>query len=171
MSEIRNIVLVGFMGAGKSVIGKSLANNLSRPFFDTDQMVEDTAGAKIEAIFETLGEDAFREIETRTIKDLTDIRGAVIATGGGALKNPENVKALKQDSLVVYLYARPEILFERIKLESGRPIADRMTTLEDMEIILADREPLYRKIADIVVDTSDKSINAVEHEIFESVGY
>ena len=171
MTGVRNIVLIGFMGAGKSVVGKSLANAMSRPFFDTDTMVEETVGATIEDMFATVGEEAFREIETRTIQDLADLKGAVIATGGGALKNPENVEALKRESFVIYLYAKPEILFERIKGDSGRPIADNMKTFDDMRSVLAEREPLYRKVADFTIDTSDKPINVVEHDIFKTIGY
>lgn len=171
MKGIRNIVLVGFMGAGKSVVGKSLATAMNRPFFDTDTMVEETVGVTIEDMFATVGEEAFREIETSTIQDLADIRGVVIATGGGALKNPDNVKTLKRESLVIYLYAKPEILFERIKGETGRPVAGKMKTFDDMRIVLAEREPLYRKVADFTVDTSDKAINVVEQEIFKTIGY
>jgi shikimate kinase len=171
MTGVRNIILIGFMGAGKSVVGRSLANAMSRPFFDTDTMVEETVGVSIEDMFATVGEEAFREVETRTIQDLADLKGVVIATGGGALKNPENVKILKHESFVIYLYAKPEILFERIKGETGRPIADKMATFDDMRIVLAEREPLYRKIADFTVDTSDKAINVVENEIFKTIGY
>lgn len=174
MSDLRNIVLVGFMGAGKTVIGKSLAAVLHRPFFDTDVLVEEEVGTTIDTIFEMLGEDAFREIETGIILGLTDIKGAVISTGGGAIKNPENVKALKEGNFVVYLHASATSLFNRISGLSGavgRPLANPMQDPQDLAIMLAEREPLYRAAADLIINTDDKPIQAVEHEIFQAIGY
>jgi shikimate kinase len=171
MSAIRNIVLIGFMGAGKTQVGKSLAEALHRPFVDTDKLVEDTVGATIETIFETLGEEKFRDLETDTIKSLSNIKGEVIATGGGAIAKEENARLLKHDGFVVYLYARPDILFHRIAGATGRPLADKMKGQDDMEVLLAQRDPLYRQAADLIVDTSDKTIDMVEHEIFQAIGY
>lgn len=174
MSELRNIVLVGFMGAGKTVIGKSLASVLHRPFFDTDVLVEEEVGTTIDTIFEMLGEEAFRDIETGVILGLIDIKGAVISTGGGAIKSPENVKALKEGNFVIYLHASVDALFHRISGVSGaagRPLARPMQDPRDLAIMLAEREPLYRGAADLVIDTDDKPIQAVEHEIFQAIGY
>jgi shikimate kinase len=160
------------MGAGKSTVGKALANVLNRPFCDTDHMVEEAAGATVDTIFEMLGEEAFRNLETETIRELSDIKGAVIATGGGAIKNPANLTALKEGSFVVYLYAEPETLFDRItKATVGRPLAASMQSVEDLEVLLADRESQYRQAADLVVDTTSKNQAAVEHEIFKAIGY
>ncbi|MFA5867806.1 MAG: shikimate kinase [Actinomycetota bacterium] len=171
MSNLRNIVLIGFMGAGKTQVGRRLAEVLHRPFVDTDKMVEDTAGATIETIFSTLGEDKFRELETETIKSLAHIRGEVIATGGGAISKEENAKMLKDGGFVVYLYARPNVLFERIGSGSGRPLAETKNGYADMEVLLMQRDPLYREAADMIIDTSDKTIGEVEHEIFQAIGY
>lgn len=171
MSDLRNIVLVGFMGAGKTVVGKSLAAVLHRPFFDTDVLVEEEVGATIDTIFETIGEEAFREIETATILSLAEIKGAIISTGGGAIKNPENVKALKSGNFVVYLCASADTLFDRIGGGEGRPLAKSMQDSNDLALMLADREPLYKSIADLIIDTNDKPLQAVEHEIFQAIGY
>ncbi len=171
MAGMRNIVLIGFMGAGKTEVGQRLSEVLRRPFVDTDKIVEEAAGATIETIFETLGEDKFRELETDAIKSLSHIRGEVIATGGGAIAREENAKMLKQDGFVVYLYARPEVLFQRIANGTGRPLADRMNGQADMEVLLMQRDPLYRQTADLIVDTSDQTADAVEHEIFRAIGY
>lgn len=171
MSDLRNIVLIGFMGAGKTVVGKTLATVTHRPFFDTDVLVEEEVGATIDTIFEMLGEDAFRDIETGIIQRLTEIKGAVISTGGGALKNPDNVKALKDGNFVVYLHASPATLFNRIGGGSGRPLAKQMQDPTDLAILLADREPMYRTAADLVIDTDEKPLQAVEHEIFQAIGY
>lgn len=171
MSDLRNIVLVGFMGAGKTVVGMSLATALRRPFFDTDVLVEEEVGATIDTIFEMLGEDAFRDIETATIANLAEIKGAVISTGGGAIKNSENVRLLKEGNFVVYLHATAETLFNRIYGAGGRPLAKSMQDPSDLAIMLADREPLYRAAADLVVVTDNKPLQAVEHEIFQAIGY
>jgi shikimate kinase len=171
MTALRNIVLVGFMGAGKTLVGRSLAEALHRPFVDTDKMVEDTVGATIETIFETLGEEKFRELETETIKSLSQIRGEIIATGGGAIAQEENAKMLKKDGFVIYLYASPDVLFDRITRGTGRPLADKMASQADMEVLLAQRDPFYREAADLVIDTSDKTPDAVKHEIFQALGY
>ena len=171
MSDLRNIVLIGFMGAGKTVVGKSLAAVLRRPLFDTDVLVEEEVGATIDTIFEMLGEEAFRDVETAVILRLTEIKGAVISTGGGAIRKPENVKALREGNFVVYLHASAAVLFDRINNGTGRPLAKSMQEPTDLAIMLADREPLYRAAADLVVDTSDKPLQAVEHEIFQAIGY
>lgn len=171
MSGIRNIVIIGFMGAGKTVVGKSLAGTLKRPFIDTDQLVEESVGATVFDIFETLGEERFRSMETETVKSIGDIRGAVISTGGGAISNPENAAILKSGGFVVYLYASPATLYNRISQETGRPLAAKMKDQKDMEILLEQRDPLYRETADLVIDTSDKTIDMIEHEIFKAIGY
>lgn len=171
MRGIRNIVIIGFMGAGKTVVAKSLANALKRPFIDIDQLVEESAGATVETIFDTLGEARFRELETETIKSIGNIRGAVIATGGGAIVNPENAAILKNGGFVVYLYARPETLFNRISNIPGRPLAAKMKDQADLEILLSERDPLYRSTAELIIDTSDKTIDMIEHEIFQAIGY
>jgi shikimate kinase len=171
VAGLRNIVLIGFMGAGKTKVGQRLSEALHRPFVDTDKMVEDTVGATIQTIFETLGEERFRELETETIKNMSRIRGEVIATGGGAIAKEENARLLKKDGFVVYLYARPEVLFSRISGETGRPLADKMNGQADMEVVLAQRDPLYREAADLIIDTSDKTLEAVGHEIFQAIGY
>jgi shikimate kinase len=171
VAGMRNIVLIGFMGAGKTIVGRRLAEVLHRPFVDIDKLVEETVGATIATIFETLGEEKFRELETDTIKSLSNIRGEVIATGGGAIAKEENAKRLKEDGFLVYLYASPEVLFRRIGNETGRPLADKMEGQADMEVLLAQRDPLYREAADLIIDTSDKTIDMVEHEIFQAIGY
>ncbi len=171
MTDLRNIVLVGFMGAGKTVVGKELASVLHRPFFDTDVIVEETAGAAVEAIFDALGEAAFRDLESQAIAGIASIRGAVIATGGGALQKQENVANLKQNSFVVYLAASAAELLERISGGTGRPLAEGLQNVEDLGSLLAGREPIYRQMADLVVDTTGKPLEDVRHEIFQAIGY
>ena len=171
MTDLRNIVLIGFMGAGKTAVGKELASVLHRPLFDTDVIVEETAGATIETIFEALGEEAFRDLESQAITGIAAIRGAIIATGGGALQKPENVANLKKNNFVVYLTATAEALYRRISGAGGRPLASGMQTVDDLRSLLADREPIYRQMADLVIDTTDKPLPEVRHEIFQAIGY
>lgn len=171
MKEIRNIILIGFMGAGKTIVGKSLASVLAKPFIDTDKMVEESVGVTIQTIFETLGEERFRELESEVVENMAGIKGAVIATGGGIVKDSANIAFLKKNGFVVYLFAGADVLYQRILEESGRPLADRMKDQTDLEMMLAERDPLYRKAADLLVDTTDKTVKTIENEIFEAIGY
>ncbi len=171
MNDVRNIVLVGFMGAGKTSAGKALADVLHRPFFDTDVMVEEGAGATVETIFETLGEDVFRTLESEAIATVAAIKGSVIATGGGALKNPASALALKKNNFVVYLKVSPQVLLDRIANKPGRPLAAAWSGVEDLSLMLAEREASYEAIADLVIDTSYKTPDEVRHEVFHAIGY
>jgi shikimate kinase len=171
VNDVRNIVLVGFMGAGKTSAGKALADVLHRPFFDTDVMVEEGAGATVETIFETLGEDVFRTLESEAIATVAAIKGSVIATGGGALKNQASAAALKKNNFVVYLKASPQVLLDRITNQPGRPLATAWAGVEDLSLMLAEREASYEAIADLIVDTSNKTPDEVRHEVFHAIGY
>jgi shikimate kinase len=168
---LRNIVLIGFMGAGKTAVGQALAAALHRPFLDTDVIVEETTGATIDTIFETLGEEAFRELENQAIESVKDIRGAIVSTGGGAIKNPANATILKRNNFVIYLAATPEELFRRIAGSIGRPLAGPLKDVDDLRLILVDRDPAYRGMADLVIDTTNKPLDLVRHEIFQAIGY
>ena len=157
------------MGAGKSAVGRQLARTLHLTFVDSDDEVETRTGVDIAFIFEKEGEDGFRKRETAAIDDLTRMDGVVLATGGGAVLSAENRSHLGGRGLVVYLYttvdqqvARTEKGRERPLLESG----DRRGVLEDL---LKQRDPLYREIADLVVETDGRKVHAVATEIVESI--
>ncbi len=155
-----NVVLIGFMGAGKSAVGRSLARRLGRPFVDTDQETERRAGKPIPAIFAEEGETAFRALERAAIAEAAARRGLVLATGGGAPVDPGNLEALKEGGLVVYLAARPETLAGRVGNGEGRPVlagaAEPATRIREL---LDRREPAYRQ-ADVVLETDRLSVAA-----------
>ncbi|MEW6330127.1 MAG: shikimate kinase AroK [Pseudomonadota bacterium] len=165
MSRLDNIFLIGPMGAGKSTIGRHLAELLSKNFLDSDQEIEKRTGAGIPLIFEIEGEAGFRHRESSVLDDLTRQSNLVLATGGGAILSPDNRKFMRERGLVVYLHAPLETLLARTRRDRHRPLlqtTDRRRTLED---ILRAREPIYREVADIVIETSHRSPMSVAREI------
>lgn len=147
------------MGAGKSTVGKVLAKKLGRRFLDADHVVEERCGVKIPVIFEMEGEEGFRKREAQTIRDITAEVDIILATGGGAVLLPENRKALSERGTVIYLHANPIELWHRTRDGDGRPLlknGDPKKILEDLYTI---RDPLYREIADHVIETGKPSVN------------
>jgi shikimate kinase len=147
------------MGAGKSTVGKLLAKKLGRRFLDADHVIEDRCGVKIPVIFEMEGEDGFRKREAQVIKDITAEEDVILATGGGAVLLLENRQFLDQRGTVIYLHANPLELWHRTKAGEGRPLlknGDAKTILENLYAI---RDPLYREIADYVIETGKPSVN------------
>ncbi len=157
------------MGAGKSSVGKRLAKRLSRKFFDSDKVLEDRTGVSITTIFELEGEQGFRQRETKILQELVSAENAVIATGGGAVLLPENLVLLKQDSIVIYLKACVNSQIKRTRHDKKRPLLqtqDRHVTLQK----LADtRNPIYDKIADIIIDTDKQSISSSIEQIITQI--
>ena len=146
-----NIYLVGMMGAGKTTIGKYLARRLKRRFLDADHEVEARTGVSIPVIFEIEGEDGFRRRESQVIQDLSRERDLVLATGGGVVLDPENRRCLARSGIVVYLCVAPEVLWERTRHDKGRPLLHVSDPRGRIEQLHAQRDPLYREIADIVI--------------------
>lgn len=145
--QMKNIVLVGMPGCGKSTVGKALAKRLSRPFFDADQEIVKRAGKSIPEIFQTEGEAGFRKIETEVLFDLCRQSGAVIATGGGAVTVPKNHGILRQNSLVVFINRDIAVL-----PTNGRPLSEQ----NDLHEMFRQRLPLYRAVCDYEVDGNSK---------------
>ncbi|ADJ25548.1 Shikimate kinase [Dehalogenimonas lykanthroporepellens BL-DC-9] len=161
-----NIALIGFMGSGKSSVGKRLARRLGRDFLETDRLVEEAAGATIADIFRESGEGAFRELEAGVIKNIgLTARNAVIACGGGIITRPENLENLKRDTTIIYLKTGVEELQERLAHSRRRPLLERPDREKFIRELIADREPLYRAAADITVGTGRRSFTAVVDEI------
>ncbi|RMF90114.1 MAG: shikimate kinase, partial [Methanobacteriota archaeon] len=119
---MRNIVLTGFMGAGKSAVGKRLGSRLGMPVVDTDEIIEQETEMRISDIFAEFGEPHFREIERMVVEGVSELEGHIIITGGGVVLNPENMKLLRKNGVIVYLHATPEVLYERVKSETHRPL-------------------------------------------------
>ncbi len=163
-----NITLIGFMGSGKSTVGRLLAQRLGWRFTDTDQLVEKVVGCSISTYFATEGETAFRDKETIILLGVTAGERQVIATGGGAILREENVAALRSSSLVVYLTTRPDVLARRVARRPGeRPLltAGEEPALTLILRMLATRGPLYQSASHLLVDTSDRAPGAVVEEI------
>lgn len=147
------------MGAGKSTVGKLLAKKLGRRFLDADHVIEDRCGVKIPVIFEMEGEDGFRKREAQAIKDITAEHDVILATGGGAILLPENRQCLSERGTVIYLHANPMELWHRTKGGEGRPLLKNGDAKKILENLYAIRDPLYREIADYVIETGKPSVN------------
>ncbi len=147
------------MGAGKSTVGKLLAKKLGRQFLDADHVIEDRCGVKIPVIFEMEGEDGFRRREAQAIKDITAEQDVILATGGGAVLLPENRQLLAERGTVIYLHANPMELWHRTKGGEGRPLLKNGDAKKILENLYAIRDPLYREIADYVIETGKPSVN------------
>lgn len=159
MSTKHNIYLVGMPGAGKTTIGRQLARRLERTFVDADHEIEARTGVRIPLIFDIEGEQGFRDREAKVIADLAGDSNLIVATGGGAVLRPENRAALKQSGTVVYLQAAPRLLFERTRLDPNRPLLQVANPMQKIEELFAQRDPLYREVADIVVNSLGGSIS------------
>jgi len=153
-----NVILTGFMGTGKTSLGKLLATRLGRPFVDIDKKIEDEAHLSIPKIFEQFGEAHFRELEKAAVKDLSERRGLVIATGGGTIKDEENLQLLKSTGVMICLTTEPEEIFNRTARRGERPVLDGggNERLETIKKLLAERKKFYDR-ADYQVDTTDWS--------------
>ncbi len=155
------------MGAGKSTVGRVLARRLKWRFIDSDHEIERRCGVKIPVIFEIEGEAGFRARETQIIAELTALEGVVLATGGGVVLSEVNRRHLGAQGTVVYLWARPEHLFERVRQDKNRPLlatADPMTRLQEL---YTERDPLYRSVADLVIETGTQSVQALTRDLLE----
>ncbi|MEA3507132.1 MAG: shikimate kinase [Elusimicrobiota bacterium] len=163
-----NIVLTGMMGSGKSTVGKKLASRLNFNYIDTDDMIEEQVGKSINEIFEKAGQEAFRRLEKDSVRLVALLDGYVISAGGGVVTDRENIKELKKKSVIVYLAASPEVLYERLKKKNNRPLLKVNDPLAKLKEILKERRKEYSK-ADITVETSGKKPSRIAGEIIEKV--
>ncbi len=162
-----NIILVGPMGAGKSTIGKNLASRLHYRFCDTDAVIEERTGADIPWIFDVEGEEGFRVRETVVLRDLLCDQNQVIATGGGIVLKPENRESLVSGGVVIYLTASLDQLVQRTAKDRKRPLLQVPNPRERLQQIVAERDPLYRSIADHVVVTDGRGPRTVIQQILD----
>lgn len=172
MAEKRNIFLVGPMGAGKSTIGRQLAEKLHLEFFDSDTEIEKRTGADIAWVFDIEGEEGFRVREETVITDLTEMQGIVLATGGGSVLSKEVRNRLSARGIVVYLETTIDKQVARTQRDKRRPL---LQTEEEPRIVLERlaelRNPMYEDCADIVVRTDEQSAKIVANEIVERLGF
>lgn len=161
-----NIVLIGFMGCGKSSVGRKLAGALSYEFADTDAMIEDTYGKTISQMFEEDGEEYFRNAETELLRKLsTEADRLILATGGGMPMREENAALLKEIGTVIFLETKIETILERLQNDTGRPLADGEDREKRLRPLYEKRLPVYREAADYILDTEEKSFYAIIEEI------
>jgi shikimate kinase len=164
-----NLFLVGMMGAGKTTLGRTLAQRLGREFTDTDRVLVDRTGVPVATIFEIEGEEGFRRRESAVLAELAMREGQVIATGGGAVLSEENRNVMRSHGTVIYLRARLESLWERTRHDTSRPLlktADPRGTLAEL---LAAREPLYRDAAHVIVDTGAQSASSLANRVIAAL--
>jgi len=150
-------------GSGKSTVGRHVARQLGLPFIDTDHIIEEHIGCSIRDYFETQGEAAFRDVEHEIIDEVTQLRGHVIATGGGAVLRETNRQALRDRSTVVYLRSKPEDLVRRLRHATHRPLLQHGAAdpLRRLRTLFDDRDPLYRRTAHFVIETGRPSVHTL----------
>lgn len=161
-----NIVLIGFMGVGKTSIGKKVAQILNMDFIDTDLLIEKSFGMNAPDIFKKYGEVFFREKESQVVNSLANIKNTVVATGGGIVLNPINVEVLSNIGKIVWLNAPLELIYERIKSDINRPLSYNKS-IEDIMNIYFKRHELYKEYCDFCIDVSGKSIETVAFQIVD----
>jgi len=168
-----NIVLIGFRGAGKSTVGKRLAERLRRKFVDIDELIEDRYGA-ISEIVEAHGWDHFRKVEKAIIEEISGRDHLVVAPGGGAVLDGGNVKALRKNGVIIWLNATPEVLGRRLAQDprtlTSRPTLTGIGALEEIRKVIEARIPHYQEAADLELETSALGVDEVEERILSLLG-
>lgn len=167
----RNIILIGFMGTGKSTIGRNLSQTFGYPLIDTDQMIVEQQGCSIPEIFEKAGEPAFRVIETELLRSLSKHSGHIISTGGGIIGSKENRALLKNLGYVVWLQASPAEILDRTSRNSNRPLLNNDDPEGTIRRLLDARIPLYQETAHLCIETDQLNFDEVTTGIIESARY
>lgn len=158
--QICNVALAGFMGVGKSSVGRLVAAELQFEFVDTDEVIESRTGVKISEIFARHGEPVFRKFERDLVAEMTGWQSKVISTGGGLVTNSDNLASLKTHALVVCLWATPETIYQRTKHQTHRPLLQDPDPLAKIRELLAAREAAYKQ-ADVLVNTEQRSMKEI----------
>ena len=162
-----NIILCGFMGCGKSTIGKLVAKKTQREFIDLDSFIEEKQGLSIREIFETYGEDYFRNCETDAISELVNKNDVVLALGGGAVLKNKNVELLKSSGKIIFLDLTANTVFSRLKNDTSRPLLNTDDKLAEITKRLNDRLPIYTTVADKIIDANSKTKEVIATEIID----
>ena len=167
MKHPQNLFLVGPMGAGKSAVGRQLAKMLHLSFVDSDDEIESRTGVDIPFIFEKEGEAGFRKREAKVIDDLSGLEGVVLATGGGAVVDPQSRSRLGARGFVVYLHTTVAQQLARTQKGRQRPMLENGDRQKILEELMELRDPMYREIADLIVETDGRKVKAVAGEILD----
>ena len=167
MKEEKNIVIFGFMGTGKTAVARRLGERLNRPVVEMDELIEEREGMGISRIFAERGEDYFRKRERALVRELARDRGKIIATGGGVVLDPDNIRDLAREGIPVCLTARPEVILNRVSGESHRPLLEGDDRERTVKMMLEVRRPHYDRIPR-QIDTSDLSVEEVVERILET---
>ncbi|MFW5431881.1 MAG: shikimate kinase AroK [Methylophilaceae bacterium] len=169
VSKINNIFFIGLMGAGKTTVGKQLAKQLGKTFYDADHEIEKRTGVKVSVIFDLEGEAGFRKREAAVIKDLTQLDNIVLATGGGAVLTLENQETLKNNGYVIYLRATVNDLWKRMRYDKQRPLLQNVDIRDKLEQLYSERNPIYTQTADAIVDTGHQPSAVLINQIKKSI--
>ena len=165
MQDLPNLFLIGPMGAGKSTIGRLLAGELSRPFYDSDHAIQDRCGADIPWIFDVEGEQGFRQREIQMIDELTQLTDVVVATGGGAVTVEDNRRHLHDRGCVIYLWTPVELQLARTRNDRNRPLLQTSDPEARLQALFQERDPLYREVAHGVVSTASGNLKKVTDQV------
>jgi len=153
------------MGAGKTTIGRQLARDMDKVFYDSDRELEGRTGVDIPLIFDIEGEAGFRRREKAMVAELAALTDVVMATGGGAILDPDNRAALRTNGFVIYLHAPLQRLYERTRRDRNRPLLQTENPRKAIAELMAHRDPLYRSIADLIVETDSRTVRAIVRQI------
>lgn len=164
-----SVFMVGLMGSGKTSVGKVLARLLGKAFFDSDHEIERATGVRIQEIFEVEGEPGFRTREKKIIADLAQRDNILLATGGGAVLAPENRAELKAHGTVIYLRAPVKALLRRTQRDRNRPLLQVADPAAKLRELYDQRDPLYREVAHLIVDTGNQSVRALAEQIIKQL--
>jgi shikimate kinase len=167
--EMPNLFLIGPMGAGKTTIGRQLARNLGRKFYDSDKVIEERTGASISLIFELEQEQGFRKREKAIIDELTQYDNIVLATGGGAVLDPENRQHLASRGHVIYLHAPIDYLLQRTSKDNSRPLLQTQDPKAKLQELIETRDPLYRETAHTIIETDSCPVKRVVAKILTMI--
>jgi len=165
VSKQNNLFLIGLMGAGKTTVGKQLAKQLGKTFYDADHVIEERTGVKVAVIFELEGEAGFRKRETAVIEELTQLDDIVLATGGGAVLLAENRDALQNNGYIIYLRATVNDLWRRMRNDKQRPLLQNVDIRTKLDQLYQQRHPTYTEIANCIVDTGKQPAAVLINQI------
>ena len=164
-----NIFLVGMMGAGKTTVGRALATRMKREFIDTDRVLVERTGVPVATVFEIEGEEGFRRRESAALEEACEGEGRVVATGGGIVLAEANRRLMREHGTVIYLRARLESLWERLRHDTSRPLLATPNPKARLAELLNEREPLYREVAHLIVDSGPQSASTLVNRVMSAL--